>query len=476
MLTRFNQTQRLPSKKSISKRILLITVFAVPLVFTSCSIFKPKPDNSARGNIEQIYKSQRAKKPDLSRQWPSSKNPPFWYREKRLAPKAVVPESKSSEFHSNHAQSLLSKNFFKAPEIFFDDLDQTSLRKAILNQLKPMEFTDPAKVERLGDLMVTNGWLKQTLTSFLSLMNENLPPSEFTQRLREEFVIHRVGKGKRKQVLFTGYYAPMMRASRVRTVKYRYPIYKIPESSPRPQLIGHSKNYEIQESSVPNSKAWRNYTRKQIDGDGILTGRGLEIAWLENDVDRFFLHIQGSGQLLFLDGTSVGAHFAGVNNYEFGGLGKRMIKDGIIDLAQGSMQGIKKYFREHPEDIEKYFFYNKRYVFFKLSNEGNPRGSGGGELLGGRSIATDKKVYPAGGLAFVKLRKPILDDKNEIVQWKSFSRFVVDQDTGNAIRGKGRADFYFGMGDRAGAKAGHFHEWGDVFYIVKRFHPKKSNS
>ena len=295
-------------------------------------------------------------------------------------------------------------------------------------------------------------------------------------QLSDALVIHRVGKGKRKQVLFTGYYAPMMRASRVRTVKYRYPIYKIPESSPRPQLIGHSKNYEIQESSVPNSEAWRNYTRKQIDGDGILTGRGLEIAWVENDVDRFFLHIQGSGQLLFLDGTSVGAHFAGVNNYEFGGLGKRMIKDGIIDLAQGSMQGIKKYFREHPEDIEKYFFYNKRYVFFKLSNEGNPRGSGGGELLGGRSIATDKKVYPAGGLAFVKLRKPILDNKNEIIQWKSFSRFVVDQDTGNAIRGKGRADFYFGMGDRAGAKAGHFHEWGDVFYIVKKIKPTRKKS
>ena len=254
MLIRFNQTQRLSSERSISKRMLLISVFAIPLIFTSCSIFKPKPDNSTGRSVEQIYKSQSAKKPDLSRQWPSSKNPPFWYRDKRLAPKAVVPESKSSEFHSNHTQSLLSKNFFKAPEIFFDDLDQTSLRRVILNQLKPMEFTDPAKVERLGDLMVTNGWLKQTLTSFLSLMNENLPPSEFTQRLREEFVIHRVGKGKRKQVLFTGYYAPMMRASRVRTVKYRYPIYKIPESSPIPQLIGHSKNYENEESSVPNSE------------------------------------------------------------------------------------------------------------------------------------------------------------------------------------------------------------------------------
>ena len=145
MLIRFNQTQRLPPEWSISKRVLLITVLAVLLVFTSCSILKPKPDNSARGNIEQIYKSQRAKKPDLSRQWPSSKNPPFWYREKRVAPKAVVPESKSSESHSNHAQSLLSKNFFKTPEIFIDDLDRASLRKVILNQLKPWNLPTQQK-------------------------------------------------------------------------------------------------------------------------------------------------------------------------------------------------------------------------------------------------------------------------------------------------------------------------------------------
>jgi len=454
----------------MSKRLLITGVLTVPLIFSSCSIFKSKPDNSATRNIEQVYKSQRAKKPDLSSQWPSGKNPPFWYRGKRITPKIALPESNFTK-----PKSFLSKNFFNTPKVFVDDLDQASLRKVILNQLKTMEFSNPTKVERLGDLMVTNGWLKQTLKSFLSLTNEKLPPKEFSQRLLDEFIIHRVGKGKRKQVLFTGYYAPMMQASRVKTKKYRYPIYKIPKSSPEPQLIGHSKNYKIQASSVPNPQTWRNFTRKQIDGEGVLSNQGLEIAWLDNDVDRFFLHIQGSGQLIFRDGTSLGAHFAGTNNFKFGGLGKRMIKDGVIDLAQGSMQGIKKYFEKHPEDIEKYFFQNKRYIFFKLSSDGNPRGSGGGELLGGRSIATDKKVYPAGGLAFVKLRKPILNDKNRIVQWKNFSRFVVDQDTGNAIRGKGRADFYFGMGDRAGAKAGHFHEWGDVFYIVKKFNPKNNS-
>ena len=76
----------------------------------------------------------------------------------------------------------------------------------------------------------------------------------------------------------------------------------------------------------------------------------------------------------------------------------------------------------------------------------------------------------------MQLRKPILNDKNEIVRWEKFSRFVVDQDTGDAIRGAGRADFYFGVGDRAGAKAGYFYEWGDVFYIVKRADPPEENS
>ncbi len=274
-----------------------------------------------------------------------------------------IEELPQRSYHLNQNQTNLFlpklpiPDFFsKTPKVFIDDLDQASLKKVILNQLKTMEFIDPSKTQRLGDLMVTNGWLKETLVSFLNLTNENLPPNEFSQRLREEFIIHRVGKGKHKKVLFTGYYAPMMEASRVKTDKYRYPIYKLPEPSSEPQLIGHSKKYRIRKSSVPDIQAWRKYTRKQIDGDGILTGQELEIAWLSDDVDRFFLHIQGSGQLQFVDGTSMGAHFAGTNNYEFGGLGKRMIKDGVIDLAQGSMQGIKKYFKEHPEDIQKYFF------------------------------------------------------------------------------------------------------------------------
>ena len=484
MQVRINLIQNLPSKSPSGKNItgrearkfLLAIVLTAPLIFSSCSIFKPKPDDTASNDPEQIYKSQRAKKPGLSAPKSYHKNPPFWYRGQRIHPETSSPEAEPLETLSTEAPTSFPEKFFTVPEIFTDDLDQASLKKAILNQLQTMEFTDPSKNERMGDLMVTRGWLQETLTSFLNLIDENLPPEEFSQRLKKEFVIHRVGKGKHKQVLFTGYYAPIMNASRVKTEEYRFPIYSLPESSPQLKLVGHDTNHTVNESSAPNAREWRNYTRRQIDGEGILAGRGLEIAWLKNDVDRFFLHIQGSGQLLFHDGTSMGAHYAGVNNYKFGGLGKRMVADGVIELAQGSMQGIKKYFVEHPEDTQKYLFQNKRYIFFKLSDSGGPRGSGGGELVGGRSIATDKKIYPAGGLAFVQLRKPILDKNNTIVRWEKFSRFVVDQDTGNAIRGTGRADFYFGMGDKAGAKAGHFHERGDVFYIVKRMNPQENNS
>jgi membrane-bound lytic murein transglycosylase A len=86
----------------------------------------------------------------------------------------------------------------------------------------------------------------------------------------------------------------------------------------------------------------------------------------------------------------------------------------------------------------------------------------------GRSIATDKSIYPAGGLAFIKIRQPVLNENNEIVRWQPISRFVVDQDTGSAIRGAGRGDLYFGTGQVAGAKAGHYHERGEVYYLIKR--------
>jgi membrane-bound lytic murein transglycosylase A len=354
---------------------------------------------------------------------------------------------------------------------FTDDMDPASLGRAIDNQLAVMFEQDPASPVRLGDFTLTRGRLVETLEAFQKLLQKNLPQEEFNKKVSDEFLLYRVGKGKNKKVLFTGYYRPVITASPTPSARYRFPLYQMPEKgfqSVKKQggirLVGSNSGIkQIQQ----RTKNWRNLTREEIDRKGALSHQGLEVAWLDNELERYFLHIQGSGVLEFPDGTRQGIRYQGSNSYSYNSIGKKMIRDGVITTSQGSMQEIKKYFANNPQNISKYLSQNKRYIFFSLSDEG-AIGSGGGELVGGRSIATDKSIYPAGGLVFVKVRQPVLDANNKIKYWKPISRFVIDQDTGSAIRGKARADLYFGTGKKAGAKAGHYHEKGEVYYLIKK--------
>jgi len=341
-----------------------------------------------------------------------------------------------------------------------EDLDRASLRQAIRNQLDAMHETAPEKKVRLGNRVLRQGKLRQGLEDFLALIEQNLPGDEFSRRLKEKFSFIKVGTGRDKTVLFTGYYTPVIAASPVRTDEYKYPLYRVPDSGGQVRLIGLGH-------TGSNAPGWKKYTREEIDRHQVLKGQGLEIAWLKDDLERFFLHIQGSGWLEFPDGKRAGVRYLGANDHTYTGIGKLMIRDGVIDLKQGSMQGIKKYLRDNPADMPKYLFQNKRYIFFTLTEEG-PQGSGGGEVVAERSIATDKSIYPAGGLAFIRIKVPELDDRGEIVGWKKVSRFVVDQDTGSDIRGPGRADLYFGSGFRAGVKAGHYKQPGEVYYLVPK--------
>ncbi len=390
----------------------------------------------------------------------------FDYRQDRLRAK----EEKLSSLEPLDTQPLPSIADLTG---FSDDLDRASLEKAINNQLDAMWEQDPSTPVRLGEFTLTRGRLIETLQAFLRLVQKSLPQEEFNKNVSEEFLLYRVGKGKGddKKFLFTGYYRPIIPASPVPTPRYRFPIYQMPgkdfqmvKSQGSIRLVGSDSGIRQIRQSADN---WRSLTRKEIDQQGALNNQGLEVAWLENELERYFLHIQGSGVLEFPDGTRQGVRYQGSNKYSYNGIGKLMIRDGAIDTSQGSMQGIKKYFADNPQNISKYLHQNKRYIFFTLSNEG-ARGSGGGELVGGRSIATDKSIYPAGGLAFVRVRQPVLDENDEIESWQPISRFVVDQDTGSAIRGKARADLYFGTGNEAGAKAGHYHERGEVYYLIKK--------
>jgi peptidoglycan lytic transglycosylase A len=377
------------------------------------------------------------------------------------APGNRQPQPKNQTVSSTQKFLNPSARSLDLPIIFEDDLDKASLKKVIQNQLDAMEATNGFEPVRLEKLSLTKGKLKEALKTFLNLLNQNLAPDEFSRRVRQEFAFYKAGQGARKKFLFTGYYTPVIAASPVKTKEYIYPIYRIPDDPVELKFIGHSPN-------TGSTRSWKNYTRRQIDHHGVLKNRNLEIAWLKDDLERFFLHIQGSGELQFPNGKHQGVRFAGANNYGYQGIGKLMVKDGLLTgKGERSMQGIKKYLRNHPSLIPKYLYQNKRYIYFAYSDEG-PQGSGGGELVGGRSIATDKSIYPAGGLALLFIRKPILNENNEIVRWKRSFRFVVDQDTGSDIKGPGRGDLFFGTGQRPGIMAGNFKEWGEVYYLIKR--------
>ena len=408
--------------------------------------------------------------PDRTGEYKDSKNHDFNYRQDRLQ-----KQDKETEKTIKKAEPFSGPETLVALKGFTDDLSRASLEKAITNQLQAMLEQEPSTPVRLGSFTLTRARLVETLEAFLEILNQDLPIEKFNKKISEEFVLYRVGKGKNKKVLFTGYYRPVIEASLKRTPLYRYPIYQMPEQSLQRvkyrsgiQLVGTNTGIKKIRESYAEKKAWQRFTREEIDRKGVLMGQGLEVAWLKDDLERFFLHIQGSGMLVFADGTRQGVGYQGSNQHTYTGIGKLMIQDGAIEISQGSMQGIKKYFVDHPQDIAKYLYQNKRYIFFTLNDDEGPRGSGGGELVGGRSIATDKSIYPAGGLAFIKIRQPVLNENNEIVRWQSISRFVVDQDTGSAIRGAGRGDLYFGTGQIAGAKAGHYHERGEVYYLIKR--------
>ena len=434
-------------------------IIILGLFFLAASCSTTGPDSPLKPYHDQTGKHEGSKDQD------------FNYRMDRLYPK----EQETAKGLGQDLESFSGPATLADLKGFADDLDRASLEKAIMNQLQAMFEQEPSTPVRLGAFTLTRGRLVETLEVFLAILQQDLPFEEFNKKISEEFVLYRVGKGKgkNKKMLFTGYYRPVIQASPIRTPLYRYPLYKMHEPGLEQvkyksgiQLVGtHAGIKQIRKSH--QEKEWRRFTRKEIDDEGVLRGLGLEVAWLKDNIERFFLHIQGSGILEFPDGSRQGVSYQGSNQYSYTGIGKLMIQDGVIDISQGSMQGIKKYFIDNPQDISKYLYQNKRYIFFTLSDEG-PRGSGGGELVGGRSIATDKSIYPAGGLAFILVKQPVLDENNEIVRWQPISRFVVDQDTGSAIRGPGRADLFFGTGQKAGAKAGHYYERGEVYYLIKR--------
>jgi membrane-bound lytic murein transglycosylase A len=217
-------------------------------------------------------------------------------------------------------------------------------------------------------------------------------------------------------------------------------------------------------------KALPYFTRSEIDTEGKLQGHGLELVWLRDAVEGFFLHVQGSGQIRFPDGQTMRVNYAASNGHPYRSIGRLLRDEGRLAPADLSLQGIRRYLQAHPNDRPRVLGANPRYVFFRQVDDG-PKGSLNLILVPGRSIATDARLFPPGGLAFIQTQQPLLNAQGEITGWQPLSRFVLNHDTGGAITGPGRVDLFWGSDAAAEMAAGHMQHTGTLFFLLPRQTP-----
>jgi membrane-bound lytic murein transglycosylase A len=208
------------------------------------------------------------------------------------------------------------------------------------------------------------------------------------------------------------------------------------------------------------------YTRREIDVDGVLAGKGLELIWVADPVELFSLHIQGSGKIRLEDGTMLSVSYAQNNGRPFRSATVNMLDQNRIDRGDSSYRGFKAWLKGKSEnELYDILSHNERYIFFRFVDR-EPVGSLGQPVTPDRTIATDPAYFPEGALAFIRLRKPVLDKDFNVVRRIEFSRFVLNQDKGSAIKGPGRVDLFCGFGSQAQAAAGSLKEKGELYFLL----------
>lgn len=263
--------------------------------------------------------------------------------------------------------------------------------------------------------------------------------------------------------LITGYYEPLLRGSPVPTARYRYPIYGVPDDLIQVDLgnlYPEFKNKRIRGRLVGN-KLVPYYSRADIVS-GRAPLKGKELVWVDDPVEVFFLHIQGSGRVQFEDGRTVRIGYADQNGHPFRSSARYLADNGELPLEKTSMQGMKAWARANPEKVDNFLNYNASYVFFKFlpSTIDGAVGAMGFSLVAERSVAVDPTQVPLGAPVFLSTRVPYAT--------QPMQRIVMAQDTGGAIRGPVRADFFFGFGDQAGEKAGRMKQQGNLWYLLPK--------
>jgi membrane-bound lytic murein transglycosylase A len=258
----------------------------------------------------------------------------------------------------------------------------------------------------------------------------------------------------------TGYYEPLLRGSRHPSAQYKFPVYGVPDDLLMVdfgEVYPELKNMRLR-GRIDGKRVVPYYTRAEIqNGKGV---NGRELVWVDDAVDLFFLQIQGSGKVTLDGGETIRLSFAEQNGHPYRSVGRLLVERGELTLDQASMQGIRAWGNRYPDKLPELLNSNASYVFFREQpgDTPGPVGSLGVPLTPGRSLAVDTRVVPLGAPVFLSTTLPN--------STQPLNRLMAAQDTGGAIKGAVRADFYWGSGDEAAAQAGRMRQTGRLWVLL----------
>ena len=265
------------------------------------------------------------------------------------------------------------------------------------------------------------------------------------------------------QGMITGYYEPLLRGSRQRTAVFAQPVLGVPRdllNIDLSEVLPDLKNRRLR-GRLQGNKIVPYYSRAEIVGNEKAFADRV-LLWVDDAVELFFLQIQGSGRVRLPDGSLVRLNYADQNGHPYRSVGRELIERGELKPEQASMQGIQTWARANPARLDELLNSNPSYVFFRetkaAGGDAGPPGALGVPLFAGRSIAVDPAHTPLGAPVFLATTRP---NSAEPLQ-----RLMLAQDTGGAIRGVVRADFFWGFGAEAGAQAGRMRQQGQMWALL----------
>ena len=313
----------------------------------------------------------------------------------------------------------------------------------------------PFKNQGTNEEVCTHEQAAASVVAFRDLLTNSSNADEFRTKFFEQFdVWQSVGYTADRDVMFTGYYSPIFHASREATDKFQFPLYTRPADLVSDPVTGQPLGRKMADGST---QVWP--TRAEIESSGML--KGTELVYVESKLDAYIIHVNGSAKLIMPDNSVMYIGYAGKTDRPYFGLGGALVEAGAIPKNQLSLSAIRRLYKTQQALVDQLIEKNESYVFFtEYPGDRWPAGSLGTRVNEDATIATDKTIFPRGGLVMVDTRANTFT--RGLVEFKNF---MFDQDTGGAIRAAGRADLYMGNGAAAELLAGGQVANGKMYYF-----------